>query len=121
LWLEEPVSIDIELIAFIIGLPSNGEKPAQYLDDKTKEKALTEEMKKTCGMERGSCKIILKRISNIITRMATQLMACKLLHKCHKEEVPIGVVVAVTQCTHNTMLSWVPYLLNLFLDDYKDM
>jgi hypothetical protein len=27
LWLEEPVSIDMELIAFITGLPSNGEKP----------------------------------------------------------------------------------------------
>jgi hypothetical protein len=27
LWLEEPVSIDVELISFITGLPSNGEKP----------------------------------------------------------------------------------------------
>jgi hypothetical protein len=42
LWLEEPISIDVELISFIIGLPSNGEKLAQYLEDKTKEKALTE-------------------------------------------------------------------------------
>jgi hypothetical protein len=54
LWLDEPVSIDVELISFITGLPSNGEKPTQYLDDKTKEKALAEEMKKTYGTERGS-------------------------------------------------------------------
>jgi hypothetical protein len=27
LWLEEPISIDVDLIAFITGLPSNGEKP----------------------------------------------------------------------------------------------
>jgi hypothetical protein len=36
LWMEEPVSIDMELIAFITGLPSMGESLAQYLDDKTK-------------------------------------------------------------------------------------
>jgi hypothetical protein len=41
------VSIDVELISFITGLPSNGEKPTQYIDDKTKEKELAEEMKKT--------------------------------------------------------------------------
>jgi hypothetical protein len=54
LWMEEPVSIDVELIAFITGLPSMGESLTQYLDDKTKEKALTEEMKKTYRTERGS-------------------------------------------------------------------
>jgi hypothetical protein len=40
LWMEEPISIDVELIAFITGLSSMGESPTQYLDDKTKEKAL---------------------------------------------------------------------------------
>jgi hypothetical protein len=54
LWVEEPVSIDVELIVFITGLPSQGESPMQFLDDKTKEKALAEEMKKTYGTERGS-------------------------------------------------------------------
>jgi hypothetical protein len=49
LWLNEPISIDVELILFITGLPSNGDKPMHYMDDKTKEKALTEEMKKTYG------------------------------------------------------------------------
>jgi hypothetical protein len=39
-WLEEPVSIDVELIEFITCLPSNNEKPSQNLNDKTKEKSL---------------------------------------------------------------------------------
>jgi hypothetical protein len=63
LWLDRPVSIDVELIAKITGLPTDGEKPAQYLDDKTKEKSLAEEMKKTYGTERGSRGIIINRIS----------------------------------------------------------
>jgi hypothetical protein len=40
LWLDEPVSIDVELISFVTRLPSNGENPTQYMDDKTKEKEL---------------------------------------------------------------------------------
>jgi hypothetical protein len=79
LWMEQPISIDVELITTITGLPSMGENPAQYLDDKTKEKALAEEMKRTYGTERGSHGIIIKRISDATTRMATKLMACKML------------------------------------------
>jgi hypothetical protein len=48
-------------------------------------------------------------------------MACKLLRKCHKEEAPTGVIAAVTQCVKGNLLSWAPYLLNLVLDDCKDV
>jgi hypothetical protein len=111
----------MELISFITGLSSNGENPLQYLDDKTKEKELTKEMKKTYGKDRGSRGIIIKRISEPVTKITTKLMACKFLRKRHNEEVPIGVVAATTQCTKGTMLCWAPYLLNLFLDDSKDV
>jgi hypothetical protein len=40
LWMERPISIDVDLIVDITGLPIDGEKPKQYLDDKTKEKPL---------------------------------------------------------------------------------
>ena len=46
LWLEDLVSIDVELILFITGLPTMGESPVHYLDEKTKEKSLDEEIKK---------------------------------------------------------------------------
>jgi hypothetical protein len=55
-----------------------------------------------------------------MTRLETKLMACKLLRKCRKEEAPTGVIAAATQCMKGTLLSWSPYLLNLFLDDCKD-
>jgi hypothetical protein len=69
------VSIDVELISFIIGLPSNDDNIVQYMDDKTKEKELAEEMKKTYGKERGSHDIIIKKISDTTTKMETKLMA----------------------------------------------
>jgi hypothetical protein len=56
--------------------------PTQFLDEKTKEKALTEEMKKKYGTDRGTRGIIIKRINDVTTQMATKIMACKLLRKC---------------------------------------
>jgi hypothetical protein len=120
LWVKEPVSIDVELIAFITGLPSRGESLAQFLDDNTKEKSLTEEMKKMYGTKRGSCRIIIKRINEATTRLAKKIMECKFLMKYHKEEFSVEVIVAATQCMEGTFLSWAPYLLNLFLEDCKD-
>jgi hypothetical protein len=94
LWLDTQVSIDVDLIEEITGIPTNGEPPAQYLDDKTKEKALEEDMKQTYGTERGSRGIIINKISEP-TRITTKIMASKLLRKCHKEEVPASIIVAV--------------------------
>jgi hypothetical protein len=120
LWVEEPISIDMDLISYITCIPSRGENPVQYLDDKTKEKALVEEMKNTYGTKRGSRGIIIKRISDTTTRLATKIMACKLIRKYRKEEVPARVVTAAAQCAEGTMLRWVMYLLNLFFEDCRD-
>jgi hypothetical protein len=52
LWVEDLVSKDVDLIAFITGMPYRGEIHMQYLDEKTKEKALVEEMNNTYGTKR---------------------------------------------------------------------
>jgi hypothetical protein len=73
-------------------------------------------MKETYGTERGSYEIIIKCISDT-TKVATKIMAGKFLRKCHKEEVHVKFVATATQCVGGTIISWVPYLLNLFLED----
>jgi hypothetical protein len=93
--------------------------PVLFLDDKTKEKALKEEMKKkygTQGDERHHHQII----NNVATQLGTKILACKLLRKCHREEVPAGVITVAAQCAEGTSMSWVPYLLKLFLEECKD-
>jgi hypothetical protein len=60
IWLDKRVSIDIELIAHITRLPSWGMDLAQFINDKTKEKALAEEMKNKYSTERGTRGIIIK-------------------------------------------------------------
>jgi hypothetical protein len=99
-------------------IPGHGS--TQFLDDKTKEKSLAEEMKKKYDTDRGTRGIIIKRINDVMTQMATKILACKLLRKCRKEEVPAGVVAVAAQCVEGTIVSWAPYLLNFFLDDCKD-
>jgi len=53
-------------------------------------------MKKTYDTERGSRGIIIDRINDAVTKMATKIMSCKMLQKCCKEEVLAGVVTAAT-------------------------
>jgi hypothetical protein len=76
-------------------------------------------MKQIYGKKRGFRGIIINRISEPTTWIATKLMACKLLRKCRKEEVPPDIIVAFTQCMKGIVLIWSPYLVNLFLDDHK--
>jgi hypothetical protein len=69
LWMESHVSIYVYLIAYITCLPIDGEKPEQYLDDKTKEKTLAKEMKNKYGTERGSRGIIINQIIEPMKRL----------------------------------------------------
>jgi hypothetical protein len=76
----------------ITGLPTQGIDPALILDDKSKEKTLAEEMKNKYGTERGTRGIIIKQINNSMTQLGANILACKLLRKCCKDKVPIGVI-----------------------------
>jgi hypothetical protein len=81
MWLEQIISIDVDLIAYITRIPSRGDAPSQFLEDKMKEKALDEEIKNKYGTKRGSCLIIIKHISDAVIRIDTKNMACKLIRK----------------------------------------
>jgi hypothetical protein len=119
IWLDRPIPIIVELIVHIIGQPSQGMDPTIILDDKSKEKALAEEMKKKYGTTRGTRGIIIKWINNEATQLGENILSCKLLRKCRKDKVLTGVIVVAAQCIEGTFMSWVPYLLNLFQVDCK--
>ena len=93
--LDRHVSIDVDLTIEITGLPTNGEKPEKYLDEKTKEKTLAEEMKKTYGTVKGSRGIVISRLNKHVTRLEMKRMAYKVLRKYCKEEAPVGVIPTI--------------------------
>jgi hypothetical protein len=119
IWLDKPVPLTIEIITQITGLPNRGMDPVLILDDKSKEKALTEEMNKKYGTTRGKRGIIIKQINNVATQLGTNILAYKLLRKCRKDEVPVGVIAVTAQCEKGTFVSFSHYLMNLFQVDYK--
>jgi hypothetical protein len=121
IWLDRPVPITVDLITQITGLPSPGMDLALIMDDKSKEKAFTEEMKNKYSTTRGTRGIIIKWINNPTTQLGAKILACKLLRKCRKDEVPAGVIAVAAQCAQGTFVRWVPYLLNLFQMDCRDV
>jgi hypothetical protein len=92
IWLDKPVPISVELIAQITGLPTRGMDPVLIMDDKSKEKALADEMKNKYGTTRGMRGIMIKRINNASTQLGAKILACKFPRKCYKDEVPAGVI-----------------------------
>jgi hypothetical protein len=74
-------------------------------------------MKKKYGNDKGKRGIIIKRINDAATQLGMKILGYKLLRKCHREEVPAGVLAVATQCTEGTSVSWAPYLLNFLLDE----
>jgi hypothetical protein len=120
IWLDKPVPITLDLIAQITRIPSRGMDLALIMDDKSKEKALAEEMKKKYNIMRGTRGIIIKWINNPATQLGTNILSCKLLRKYRKDEVPTGVIAVAAQCAEGTFMRWVPYLLKLFQMDYMD-
>jgi len=95
LWIDRPIPINVELIATIIGLPMDGEKLEQYLEDNTKENVISDEIKAKDAIDRGNRGININDINDLAEIFATMFLGCKLIWKCRKEELPAGVVVVV--------------------------
>jgi hypothetical protein len=77
IWLDKPIPITVELITQITGLTIWGMDPTLVLDDKSKEKALVEEMKKKYGTAKGTRGIIIKWINNVATQLGTKILSYK--------------------------------------------
>jgi hypothetical protein len=119
-WMNIPVSIDVDLIVKITNLPTDGVNPEKYLYDKKKQKAIAEEVKDQFGTDKGSRGMIIKSINDPSKIFMTNMISCKLLRKFCMEKAPARMVAIVTQCAMGAILSWAPYFLNLFLEDFID-
>jgi hypothetical protein len=81
LWMDRPMPINVNFIATIIGLPMDGEKTKQYLEENTKEKVISDEIKEKYGIERSNRGIKINDINDPATRFATRLLGWKFMCK----------------------------------------
>jgi hypothetical protein len=72
--------------------------------------ASLEEVYSKYNTRRGKHNILIPAINDSIVWFATQLLACKIIHKCRKEECPIEVVLVVEHCIDGNQMAWAPYL-----------
>ena len=74
LWMDRPVAVNVDLIATITWLPTDGKKPKKYMEVKNKEKSMSNEINSKYGMKRGNRGIKIKNINYTTIGSATRLL-----------------------------------------------
>jgi hypothetical protein len=83
--MDRMVQLELELISNIMGLPTLGAQPEEYLDNKARKKDITELVKSQFGTNRGNTRgIVLRDINENVTRFTNNIMDFKLPRKCTK-------------------------------------
>jgi hypothetical protein len=118
--MDRPIHIDVALISKITVFPTVSALSEDFLEKKSHEKELAEQVKAHFIMTKGNKGIIIKEINDDATRLSCKLMMCNLLRKCHREEALVGVIALATQCMKGMKFSWALYLLKQFLLDCGD-
>jgi len=95
LWLEEPIPITADLIHRISELPHKGKDPVT-IAGKSSDLALVEAMKKKYKLEKKKRGYTITSIKDKGVRIATQLLASKVMRKCSGDEV-LAPVVALAE------------------------
>lgn len=92
LWLGEPIPIMNHLIHRNTQLACKGEDPTNISEGKSDDLAIAEAMKKKFKLEMKKIGYAISSINNAVIKFATQILARKVVRKCHADEVPTQVV-----------------------------
>lgn len=95
----------------ITGLPHIGEDPVESLKAKDGD---VQQLYAKYNTHRGAR---IDFIDNQTIRFTTQLLACKLLRKCHKDKCPLGVILATKRCATGVRMAWANYMVNEFISE----
>jgi hypothetical protein len=55
---------------------------------------------------RGACGLDVASINDDTVWFMMQVLACKLLRKCRKDQVPTGVIATTEKCVAGVQMSW---------------
>jgi len=91
-------SITNHLIHQITWLPYLGEDLANISKGKGGYLALAEAMKKNFKLEKKKQGYAISSINNPTFKVATQILASKMMQKCRTDEVPALMVALASQC-----------------------
>lgn len=77
-------------------------------------------MKAKYQLEKGKRGYVIASINDHTVRVATQLLASKLMRKCHADDVQAPVIALVEQCAEGVYFSWAQFLCDEFLTNCQE-
>lgn len=109
----------MNLIHKIFWLPCNGKDPIE-IARKSGDLALIEAMKEQYKLEKKMRGYTISNINDKVVSVATQLLAMKVMRKCHGDEVPVLIATLVEQCEEGVQFNWAKFLYEDFLTNCKE-
>ena len=89
-------------------------------EGKGSDLSLTEAMKTKYRLEKKKRGYTISSIKDNAVRMATQLLAGKVMCKCSIDKVPMTVVALAEQCAEGVQFDWVNYLCREFIENFHE-
>jgi len=72
-------------------------------------------MKDKYDTHKGVCGFDIVSINDDTIRFMMQVLACKLLRKCRKDQVITGVIETTKKCVARVQMNWATFLVNQLL------
>lgn len=77
-------------------------------------------MKKKYKLAKKKRGYAISSISEKVVKVATQILASKVMHSCRENEVPTPVVALAEQCMEGVHLNWSELLCKEFLENFYE-
>ena len=71
-------------------------------------------MKEKFGMFMEVHGLKILSINDDCVKFAMQVLSCKFLRKCRREQVPAGAIGTIEKCVKDVKMSWAMFLVNQF-------
>jgi hypothetical protein len=82
-----------------------GEDPSPLFTNKSNEKPLSEKMKEKFGTLIGVHRLDVASISDDYVKFVMQVLYCKSLRKCLKDQVPVGAIATTEKCIEGIQMN----------------
>ena len=116
LWLNLKVSIDVELIAAITGLPLPDLDPTPFLTRKEKDIALMNKLKEKYDLNRDTRGFLISSMNDHIVRFTTKVLDIEFVPNIRPNQCTVGMIVDEKLCASDVQLNSKQYILNELLE-----
>ena len=119
MWIDMNISIDLNLITQITGLPKPRVDPPQFFVGKERDRELAIRIKNNYNLSKNFRGYDVASIKDEVVCFVEKELAIKVLRKCHSNQVPTLIIYLVAQCAKDVQMNWENFLLNEFLNDFE--